>query len=220
MRRILLFTLTLLATILSSFIMSLTPVAVAVNIPVGGVVHAVCGGDIPCFTLTGPDFSLVAGQSSQVTGNEARFPGQDTTLNARPIVDQFATLTFQGINYLPGGAPFPFGSAFGVLPVSTPAVRFPENPPPRVQLTSPAVLSTSLVGQNPVTNQFLTFDLSGFGSATGVFVVCQQCSPQGLYVMETIDYELIAIPEASTWLLIGSGLVLLLLLKRSFAVIA
>jgi hypothetical protein len=203
-----------------SFILAFVPLAQAVNIQVSGVLHAVCGSDLPCFTLTGQGFSLMHRQSRQISGNPAGFPGQDISLNAAPIVDGFSILTFQGINYLPalGDPSGTFGRLFGSLPVSTQPLRFPENPPQRVQLISPAVLSARLVGQNPVTNELVTFNLSGFGSATGVFDVCEgpQCSPPGFYIMQQIDYELTEIPEPSAWLLLITGLIPLWFARKQF----
>ena len=200
-----------------SFIFAFLSLAEAVNIQVSGVLHAACGPDLPCFTLTGPEFSLMHRQSSQTTGNQAGIPGQEIRLNARPIVDGNSILKFQGINYLPGmvsSVPGPLFNRFGDLPVSTPPVRFPENPPQRVQLVSPTVLSASLVGQNPLTNELETFNLSGFGSATAVFVPCSQCSTPGIYTMQQITYEFTAIPEPSAGLLIAVGFVALLFFRK------
>ena len=216
MRRAL-FKSTLFEIILLSFTLAAMSVAEAVNIPVSGIVNADCNPDLPCFTLTGPGFSLMHRQSSQTTGNQAGIPGQEIRLNARPIVDGNSILTFQGINYLPGmvsSVPGPLFNRFGDLPVSTPPVRFPENPPQRVQLVSPAVLSASLVGQNPVTNELETFNLSGFGSATAVFVPCSQCSTPGIYNMQQISYEFTAVPEPSAGLLLATGFAALLFFRK------
>jgi len=199
-------------------IILLSSIAEAVNIPVGGIVQAPCGGDLPCLTLTGPDFSLVARQRV-VNQTLVGIPGRDISLNATIIVDRFATLTFQGINYLPGlGEPTgPVGQIFGTLFLSTPPVRFSEIPPQLVQLTAPAALSANpanLVGQNPVTNESVTFDVSGFGSATGIFIRCPQCSTPGAFSMEQIKYEFTTVPEPAAGLVIAAGFVALLLFRK------
>ena len=52
------FTPTLFGIILLSSILAAMPAAEAVNMPVGGIVQAPCGSDLPCLTLTGPEFHL------------------------------------------------------------------------------------------------------------------------------------------------------------------
>ncbi len=115
------FTPTLFGIIPSSSILAAMPAAEAVNMPVGGIVQAPCGSDLPCLTLTGPDFSLVARQTG-LSPTRIGIPGQDISLNATIIVDRFATLSFQGINYLPGlGEPTgPVGQIFGTLSYQLP----------------------------------------------------------------------------------------------------
>ena len=209
------FTPTLFGIILLSSILAAMPAAEAVNMPVGGIVQAPCGSDLPCLTLTGPDFSLVARQTG-LSPTRIGIPGQDISLNATIIVDRFATLSFkESIIFLDWESLPAQLQIFGTLFLSTPPVRFPENPPQLVQLTAPAVLSANpanLVGQNPVTNERVTFDVGGFGSATGIFVPCPQCSTPGPFSMEQIKYEFTAIPEPSAGLLIAVGFVALFVL--------
>jgi hypothetical protein len=89
-------------------------------------------------------------------------------------VEGNATLIFQGVSYLPGDSRADLartlsGLAARGLPFSGPSIPLPENPVSGFSLQSNISMTGTLLGINSITQELVTFNLSGSGSADAGF---------------------------------------------------
>ena len=193
----------------------------AVNILLTDADVQTAGCDLPdCRAgsfLVGQDFALGSQSGRPISPLQVRFgfpsPGQTVDLGGTLVAFGLGW-TYQGVEYVTSNPSF---LNFSVAPVVAPQPDSFNLLGRPIFLNSPMAMSGTLQGRNTVTSDLVDFNLTGFGIASGQFTLGINQFDEfrfGKWQLSRLTYDFQPIPEPSAWLLLASGLIAFVVVRK------